>query len=75
MQERKTKATEIKLATRIKRNANVMKNYRGKLQGLKAIDLIGQKQQEDAALARIHQQQCGAKSKIWRPDESDRQSL
>ncbi len=48
---KKDKSTEIKLATRIKRNANVMKNYRGKLQGLKAIDLIGQKQQEDAALA------------------------
>lgn len=48
---KKDKSTEIKLATRIKRNANVMKNYRGKLQGLKAIDLIGQKKQEDAALA------------------------
>ncbi|WP_432710922.1 S46 family peptidase [Pedobacter sp.] len=46
-----SKETEIKLATRIKRNANVMKNYRGKLQGLKGIDLIGQKKQEDAALA------------------------
>lgn len=48
---KKNKATEIKLATRIKRNANVMKNYRGKLQGLKGIDLIGKKKQEDAALA------------------------
>lgn len=47
------KATEIKLATRIKRNANVMKNYRGKLQGLQSIDLIGKKEQEDAALAKF----------------------
>ncbi len=48
---KKDKATEIKLATRIKRNANVMKNYRGKLAGIKGIDLVAQKQQEDAALA------------------------
>jgi len=48
---KKNKTTEIKLATRIKRNANVMKNYRGKLQGLKGIDLISQKKEEDAALA------------------------
>ena len=48
---KKNKATEIKLATRIKRNANVMKNYRGKLQGLKGIDLISQKKQEDASLS------------------------
>jgi hypothetical protein len=48
---KKDKATEIKLATRIKRNANVMKNYRGKLKGLKGIDLVNQKKQEDAALA------------------------
>lgn len=48
---KKDKATEIKLATRIKRNANVLKNYRGKLQGLKGIDLVGKKKEEDAALA------------------------
>ncbi|MCD0490164.1 S46 family peptidase [Pedobacter sp. MC2016-14] len=50
---KKNKITELKLATRIKRNANVLKNYRGKLQGLKGIDLITQKQQEDAALAQF----------------------
>ncbi|MBB5440377.1 hypothetical protein HDC92_004078 [Pedobacter sp. AK017] len=50
---KKDKATEIKLATRIKRNANVMKNYRGKLQGLKGIDLVGKKKAEDAELARF----------------------
>lgn len=50
---KKDKATEIKLATRIKRNANVLKNYRGKLQGLKGIDLVSQKKNEDAALAQF----------------------
>lgn len=50
---KKDKATEIKLATRIKRNANVLKNYRGKLQGLKGIDLVSQKKNEDAALAKF----------------------
>lgn len=45
------KATEIKLATRIKRNANVLKNYKGKLKGLNAIDLISQKKMEDGQLA------------------------
>ena len=44
------KATELALATRIKRNANVMKNYRGKLKGLRNIDLINTKKQEDKAL-------------------------
>lgn len=48
---KKDKATELKLATRIKRNANVMKNYRGKLKGIKGIDLVTQKKQEDADLA------------------------
>lgn len=50
---KKDKATSIKLATRIKRNANVMKNYRGKLSGIKGIDLVGKKQEEDAALAQF----------------------
>lgn len=50
---KRDKSTELKLATRIKRNANVMKNYRGKLKGIKGIDLIKQKRQEDAALAQF----------------------
>ena len=45
------KATELALATRIKRNANVLKNYRGKLKGLRNIDLIQSKKQEDSALS------------------------
>lgn len=47
------KATEIQLATRIKRNANVMKNYQGKLKGLRNIGLVEQKKQEDEALAQF----------------------
>ncbi|MBC8986412.1 S46 family peptidase [Pedobacter sp. N36a] len=60
---KKDKTTEIKLATRIKRNANVLKNYRGKLQGLKGIDLIGQKKQEDAALAQFINSNVDVKAK------------
>ena len=47
------RAIEISLATRIKSNANVMKNYRGKMKGLKAIDLHKNKQDEDLALAQF----------------------
>jgi hypothetical protein len=47
------KSLELKLATRIKRNANTLKNYRGKIQGLKGIDLISQKKKEDAGLAQF----------------------
>lgn len=43
-------ATELKLSTRIKRNANVLKNYRGKLKGLHGLNLLDQKKEEDAAL-------------------------
>jgi hypothetical protein len=45
------KAVEISLATRIKRNANTMKNYRGKMKGLRTIQLVESKRSEDAALA------------------------
>lgn len=44
------KAVELALATRIKRNANVMKNYRGKLKGLRNIDLVASKRAEDIEL-------------------------
>lgn len=47
------KAVELQLATRIKRNANVMKNYRGKLNGLRNINLLKTKKEEDDALARF----------------------
>lgn len=60
---KKNKTTEIKLATRIKRNANVLKNYRGKLQGLKGIDLISQKKEEDASLAQFINNNVDVKAK------------
>lgn len=47
------KATEISLATRIKRNANVMKNYQGKMKGLNGIQLVDTKKKEDQALAQF----------------------
>lgn len=50
---KKDKATALKLSARIKGNANVMKNYRGKLQGIKGINLVQEKQQEDLALAQF----------------------
>lgn len=60
---KRDKATELKLANRIKRNANVMKNYRGKLKGLKGIDLVNQKRQEDAALAQYINNNMEVKAK------------
>lgn len=46
-------STELALATRVKRNANVLKNYRGKLKGLHNIDLITKKRKEDEQLAQF----------------------
>ena len=60
---KRDKTTELKLATRIKKNANVMKNYRGKLKGLKAIDLVNQKRQEDLALAQFINNNVEVKAK------------
>jgi len=60
---KRDKNTELRLATRIKKNANVMKNYRGKLNGLKNIGLITQKQQEDAALAQFINDNVALKAK------------
>lgn len=57
------KATELALATRIKRNANVMKNYRGKLKGLRNIDLINSKIKEDEELAKFIENDAELKSK------------
>lgn len=49
---KKDKATELKLATRMKRNANVLKNYRGKLKGLSSLNLVHKRQTEDEELAK-----------------------
>lgn len=47
------KLIELSLATRIKRNANVMKNYQGKMKGLKSIQLAKNKENEDLALGKF----------------------
>ncbi len=47
------KSTELLLSTRIKRNANVLKNFRGKLKGLNAISLVQQKQKEEDELQKF----------------------
>ncbi|TCK85097.1 S46 family peptidase [Albibacterium bauzanense] len=57
------RAIELSLATRIKSNANVMKNYRGKMKGLKAIDLHKNKQDEDLALAQFIENDSQLKGK------------
>ena len=57
------KATEISLATRIKRNANVMKNYQGKMKGLKTIKLEEGKRNQDLALAEFIESRPDLKSK------------
>lgn len=53
----------LALATRIKRNANVLKNYRGKLKGLRNIDLISTKKQEDNDLKNFIDQKPELKAK------------
>ncbi len=45
-----TKELELKQATRIKRKANVLKNYKGKLKGLKGIELVNQKYAQEKEL-------------------------
>ncbi|TDS12228.1 S46 family peptidase [Sphingobacterium paludis] len=45
--------TELALATRVKRNANVLKNYKGKLKGLHNLSLVDAKQKEDQSLAQF----------------------
>jgi hypothetical protein len=48
--EKNDKAVSLKLDGRIKGLANTMKNYRGKLKGLKHLPLIEKKQEEEKAL-------------------------
>lgn len=57
------KAIELALATRVKRNANVMKNYRGKLKGLRNINLVASKEKEDQALNAFIQSKADLKAK------------
>jgi hypothetical protein len=50
------RALEIRVASRIKSLANVSKNYRGKLEGLKELQLTNQRIREDEELGRFIQQ-------------------
>ncbi|OQX94861.1 hypothetical protein B6I21_08410 [candidate division KSB1 bacterium 4572_119] len=47
------RAVELKLANRIKGLANTMKNYRGKLIGLKRLDLVAKKRNEEIELQKF----------------------
>src|SRR5690606_2449317 len=55
--------TELALVTRLKRNANVMKNYRGKLKGLRNLDLVNDKRKEDEALVQFIESKPALKTK------------
>jgi len=52
---------ELKLASRIKGLANVMKNYRGKLLGLKRLHLVNEKRKEEAKLEKFINSDGGRK--------------
>ncbi len=54
---------ELKFATPIKRLANTMKNYKGKLLGIKRIHLIEQKKQEESDLQKFINSKAGLKNK------------
>ncbi|MCP5063060.1 MAG: S46 family peptidase [Ignavibacteriae bacterium] len=54
---------QLKFATPIKRLANTMKNYKGKLKGLKRINLVEQKQQEEKELQNFIDNNSELKSK------------
>lgn len=60
---RDDKAVELQLASRIKRNANVMKNYRGKIKGLRNLALVEAKREEDRVLNGFIQKSSSLKSK------------
>lgn len=55
--------TELALETRIKRNANTLKNYQGKLKGLNLTNLLKQKQEEDQNIAQFINENAELKMK------------
>lgn len=57
---------ELKFATPIKRFANTMKNYKGKLLGLKRIPIIDQKKKEEADLQKFINSNPELKTKYGR---------
>ncbi|MFB3855472.1 MAG: S46 family peptidase [Vicinamibacterales bacterium] len=50
---RESRATALKFDSRIKGLANTMKNYRGKLVGMKRLQLVAKKQEEEAGLQKF----------------------
>lgn len=57
------KADELRQASRIKSKANVLKNYQGKLKGLKGTGLIAQKEKEEKQMDSFIQAQPELKAK------------
>ncbi len=47
------KELELKQASRIKRKANVLKNYKGKIKGLRNIELVNQKYEQEKELQKF----------------------
>ncbi|SMO45017.1 S46 family peptidase [Solitalea koreensis] len=65
MTETGAKSTELELkqATRIKRNANTLKNYSGKLKGMRSIGLVDEKRKEDEELHKFINGNANLKAK------------
>lgn len=57
------KALQLAFANRIKGLANTMKNYQGKLKGLRRIDLISQKVEEELQIKNFIESNAGLKEK------------
>ena len=56
-------AAALKLASRIKGLANTMKNYRGKLKGMKKIGLVAQRREEEIALQKYVEAEAARRAK------------
>ncbi len=57
------KELELKQASRIKRKANVLKNYKGKIKGLRNIELVNQKYVQEKELQKFIDADAGLKAK------------
>ncbi len=57
------KELELKQASRIKRKANVLKNYKGKIKGLRNIELVNQKYTQEKELQKFIDADAGLKAK------------
>lgn len=57
------KELELKQASRIKRKANVLKNYKGKIKGLRNIELVKQKYEQEKELQKFIDADANLKAK------------